>query len=190
MTGNVEPFLTYRFTLSVSSLGKSLFRLSAVTICYWAARALLCLGITPIRHMVLSAIGIHYWAARALLRLDFIPLSGTWFADTSYHSVGCLFIFARVSFAVETLSNLIWPVWFCLCYFASPSDPQSHRRGLHHRAARLCRFLGFVASCLHVSHARFEFPFSCACGCPVFPPAFTEETVLSSLYILGSVVIS
>ena len=49
-------------------------------------------------------------------------------------------------------------------------------------------FYGFVSS--YKSLAHFEFIFVHTCGCPVFPPAFTEETVLSSLYILGSVVIN
>ena len=195
MTGNAEPFLTYTFALSMSSLGNSLFRLSAIAIRYWAAQALLYLGITPIRHMVLSAIAIRYWAARALLRLGiapirhmvlsaigiryraapallrlgFIRLSGTRFADTFYRSVGCLFIFTRVSFAVEKLSSLIWPVWFCLCYFASASDPQSHRRGLPHGAARLRRFLGACGSVSSCESCPFRVSFCVRVWLSSFP---------------------
>ena len=52
--------------------------------------------------------------------LDINPLSDKWFINILSHSVGCLFIFLMVSFAVQSFSvwhSLSWLFWLLLTFF-------------------------------------------------------------------------
>ena len=134
----------------------------------------------------------------SLYILDFNPLLYIWFANIFSHSIGCLFILLifflflyRNFFVQRSLSCLFLPLLF---------KKKNHWKYQCQGADSLCFLLGvlwfqvkvlsplWVYFCVWCNIvARFH---SSAYGYPVFPTSFIENTILFSLYILGSFVIN
>ena len=86
--------------------------LSIFSCAYWPCICFLwrnvCLGLWPI-----FSIGLFgFLLLSCLCILEIRPLSAALFAKIFSHSMGCLFIFLMVSFAVQMLLSLIRSHWF------------------------------------------------------------------------------
>ena len=115
------------------------------------------------------------------------------------HSVGCLCILLMVSFAIESFS--VWCSPTCLFLLLSLSL-FCVKKIIAETYVKECFLLGvlwFQVLCSGLNSFWVNFCLQCkivvkfhsfACGCPVLPVPFIEETLLSPLYILGSFIIN
>ena len=124
------------------------------------------------------------------------------FKKNQFLSLGCVFILLVVSFVVHKLLGVMWSHLFIFSFIAfafrirlKKSSPRPSSWGLLPMfSSRSFMISGFMFKSL--THFELIFVYSVKSrsfhfltyGCAVFPTPCIEETVLSPLYILGSLV--
>ena len=127
--------------------------------------------------------------------LDINPLFDIQFTNIFFHSVCCLFILLIVSFAVQKFLVLYSPMcWILLLFVFLVSYPKTHCQDQLFSSRSFVvsgltfKFLKFQVNFCEWCNTGVQFYFS-ACVYPVFPAPSEEETVHSTMGILGALVI-